>query len=334
MPADGPHSAAKSGRVEVVEALRGLAAVAVALFHFSTQLQGPVPEVFRLFGWAGVDAFFVISGFVVPYAMLSSGYRTRSFPAFMLRRMIRLEPPYVFSIVLTLLMWHVTAQFPSFAGQQPDYSWLQVASHLLYVIPLTGYAWLSPVYWSLAYEFVFYITVGLFFEPLIRRNFAWTAAAAAVLGVGFYVVTGGATPRICEFLIGIAAMRILSQQEHSTELFGWSLLAMGVTAASGGVVSAFVSALTFAAIIAGAHWRMPEVLQWLGGISYSLYLIHVPIGGRLVNLGHRLGSGSAYDLALLASALALSLIAAAAFAAVIERPAIRASRLVAIKRDA
>src|ERR1041384_1835775 len=122
------------GRISVVEAMRGIAAISVALFHFSVQLQGPVRDIFA-YGWLGVDVFFVISGFVIPLSLYGRGYSIRQFPQFMARRLVRLEPPYLASIVLVLAAWYLAARLPGAEGAPPDYSWAQLGSHLLYAIP-------------------------------------------------------------------------------------------------------------------------------------------------------------------------------------------------------
>src|SRR6185369_10561381 len=144
------------GRISVVEAMRGIAAISVALFHFSVQLEGPARDIFD-YGWIGVDVFFVISGFVIPLSLSGRGYSVRRFPQFLLRRMVRLEPPYLASIVLVLAVWSLAAVALGLGADRPDYSWAQLASHLFYAVPLTHYTWISEAYWSLAYEFVFYI---------------------------------------------------------------------------------------------------------------------------------------------------------------------------------
>lgn len=59
---------------------------------------------------------------------------------------------------------------------------------------------------------------------------------------------------------------------------------------------------------AGRRW-----LVWLGTVSYSLYLLHVPIGGRIVNFGERLVTDPLARVGVLAAALAASLIAAALY---------------------
>jgi peptidoglycan/LPS O-acetylase OafA/YrhL len=75
-------------------------------------------------------------------------------------------------------------------------------------------------------------------------------------------------------------------------------------------------------ILYGRHWRWSWV-TWLGGISYSLYLMHVPIGGRVVNLGVRLPDHRAVEIAVLFLALAASLVAAWCLHRYVEQPAQR-----------
>src|SRR6266568_3937548 len=177
------------GRISIIEAMRGIAAISVALFHFSVQLEGTARELFA-YGWVGVDVFFVISGFVIPLSLSGRGYSVRQFPQFMLRRMVRLEPPYLASVVLVLGVWYLAALTPGLGGPRPDYSWPQIASHVLYAIPLTQYTWLSQAYWSLAYEFVFYIVAGLTFASLIEWPVEWTVLLAALIAAALYPVEG------------------------------------------------------------------------------------------------------------------------------------------------
>ena len=175
-------------RISVVEAMRALASISVALFHFCNQLYSTGAQLVASYGWLGVDVFFVISGFVIPLSLYGRRYGVRDFPSFLLRRLVRLEPAYLVSIAAVVVLQYASSVAPGFRGQMPDYSFPQLASHLLYLVPLTNYDWLLPVYWSLAYEFVFYVTVGLTFSYLIGRSVAVTVALAlGALGLKFVV---------------------------------------------------------------------------------------------------------------------------------------------------
>ena len=77
-------------RISVVEGLRGIASISVALFHFSGGMSSTVAVVFQSIGWHGVDVFFVISGFVIPLSLYGRDYKIGDFPLDMIRRHVRL----------------------------------------------------------------------------------------------------------------------------------------------------------------------------------------------------------------------------------------------------
>jgi len=86
-----------------------------------------------------------------------------------------------------------------------------------------------------------------------------------------------------------------------------------------------------AIVYAFIHLREPRgmpgrILLGIGTISYSLYLVHVPIGGRVVNLGKRFVTEPSSELLLSTVALMVCMAAASLFYFVIERPAVRAAR--------
>lgn len=80
-----------------IEALRGIAALSVCLFHLCgavlVKLSTPATAAATSWGVHGVDIFFVISGIVLPYVMLRSRYRWSSAPRFLARRFLRVGPP-------------------------------------------------------------------------------------------------------------------------------------------------------------------------------------------------------------------------------------------------
>jgi peptidoglycan/LPS O-acetylase OafA/YrhL len=75
-----------------------------------------------------------------------------------------------------------------------------------------------------------------------------------------------------------------------------------------------------AATIAFVKWNPPRFVVVLGAISYSMYLLHVPIGGRVINLGLRLPYSLTARLVFLFLAVAISVLASYAFYRLLERP--------------
>lgn len=101
-----------------------MAALSVSWFHLTYTY--PPESWVRLsghYGWVGVEAFFVISGLVVPFALHRAGYELRTgFLRFLAKRLMWLEPPYVLSIALVVVLAHLSTMVPGFRGSPPDFS--------------------------------------------------------------------------------------------------------------------------------------------------------------------------------------------------------------------
>jgi peptidoglycan/LPS O-acetylase OafA/YrhL len=314
--------------------MRGIAAIGVALFHFSGPFDAGLPLVFRSYGWLGVDMFFVISGFVIPLSLYGKDYQLRDFPMFIMRRLVRLEPPYLASIGLGLILWLASSVTPGFRGTDPSYSLPQVLGHLFYAIPLTSYAWLSPVYWSLAYEFIFYILVGLTFAFLVKKGIEFTILTTAIIASGCFYLEGKIDVRVLEFVVGVTLMRLYVAQEEILRIGAWLAIGIMLVFYFGGTAIGAAVLMAAGAILLFHRVQLGMWAYTIGGISYSFYLTHVLIGGRVINLGARFGDGQLYACCLIAIALLLSLAAAAVFSRLIERPSTEASRRIRYRLQA
>ena len=312
-------------RLDSIQVLRGLAALSVAWFHMTNGYRHDTVAVSGSLGWLGVDCFFVISGFVIPYSLHVGGYGAGDFGRFLARRILRIEPPYLVSIVLVLALGFASAQAPGFAGPQPQFNAPQILSHLLYLIPLTHFSWLQPVYWSLTYEFVFYIVVGLCFRSLWPRHLAFTALVGLAAVLLKWAIMGGWDGRLPLFVLGVAAARYFLRKDGLATFLVAAALTVAAMVIMGSALSASAGLATALAI---ALLRLPSwrPLTLLGAISYSLYLTHVPIGGRIVNLGMRFGHGPFFEASLSILALIGSLLFAWLFHRIVEAAALRWSK--------
>src|ERR1700761_6863297 len=120
-------------RLPTLDALRGLAALSVMWFHFTKHMipsigTGVVYTSGR-YGWLGVEVFFVISGFVIPYAMHRAGYTISCYGKFLLKRITRLDPPYLLSIVFIIAYQYVLTRRSSYQGPPFQISLSQVLCH-------------------------------------------------------------------------------------------------------------------------------------------------------------------------------------------------------------
>lgn len=319
----------KRPRIPVVDNVRGLAALAVAWFHFTNG--GSLVTIAWLrssgaLGWLGVEAFFVISGFIIPYSMMRGRYRLRKdIAAFVVRRIVRLDPPYLVAIAISVGLSYLAAASPAFRGNMPDVSYGLLVAHLGYLTEFFGYSWVNPVFWSLAIEFQFYLLIAMIF-PLVTHRLAGirvaTVLAACVLCLACPPQIKLVFLYLALFGIGITTFQ-RSVGLTSTPTFGiLLLLTTAVTALKLGALVAAVAALAAMAIVFMRSFST-RLLTFCGSISYPIYLVHVPIGGRIVNLGTRLPHTLAWEGVVLCAAMAASIACAYALHVAVERPAQR-----------
>jgi peptidoglycan/LPS O-acetylase OafA/YrhL len=331
---------AQANRLQNVEIMRGLSALSVAWFHFTNGnpsfISSGLLHASGQYGYLGVEVFFVISGFVIPYSLYRRSYQfPRDAGNFALRRLIRLEPAYLMSLVLVIILLFGSALLSSNVRILSDLP-STVGLHVAYLTSWFGAAWLNPVYWSLAIEFQYYAFI-LVAAPLLLSADQWRVrlflCLASILpwlapdtrlfthylplfGLGFI-----------RFLVGPDGPKHIPLWECSI----WTLLFASIAAVTLGTIEAGAGVLALAALFVFVG-HPPKWLAGLGVISYSLYLVHVPIGGRIINLASRLPHNRAVELAAVLLALAVSLAAAWVFWRIVEKPTAAAAASVGLDR--
>ncbi len=320
--------------LDSVDCLRGLAAFAVCLFHF---VKGFFPDThlfreFTSYGWLGVESFFVISGFVIPLSMIRSRYRITCVGRFLAKRYLRLGPPYLASVVVVVALGYVSAATPGFKGEPFTLDWRQIGLHVLYLNDLFNVAWLNPVFWTLAIELQYYAAIAIGFSSLFSeqagiRRFAFviTMLLGAVTWSHDYVFAWTYV-----FLTGVCVCHLVAGTCSRNESVLMLAAALAAVYLRNGQQIAFVSAIT--AIGTMTIKRVPASITWGGTVSYSLYLLHVPIGGRLINLSKRVVDSDIDRYLAVAPAMAVSLLSAYIFYLYVEVPSHKLSRRIAMHK--
>lgn len=311
----------------MIHYLRGLASLAVAWFHLTNQWSDAI-RTSGSFGWLGVEVFFVISGFVIPYSISITyqAYSMSAFRSFISRRIVRIEVPYLTSIILVIMLGHLSALAPGFHGPAQSHSAAQILSNIFYIAAWTGEHWLQPVYWTLAFEFAFYLTIGLLYCVVFGqgRSLMYSFVVSAIL---LTVIGGAVSYTVLLFVIGTAVFRNVMGQDHYFATISTVFACVATIAFVGSMIIALVGLMTAIAIRFGKEIHVDgwlgRLLAYLGTISYSLYLVHVPVGGRAINLSARFVHSPFGHLVASGVALAIALGFAHVFYVLIERPAQR-----------
>lgn len=273
-----------------------------------------------------MQAFFVISGFVIPYSLHHRSYRLTDGGNFLFRRLKRLEPPYFACIFLVLFIQLIVSFTPGYQGNADSLTVAQLLSHVAYLNAVLGYSWLNPVFWTLAIEFQYYIFTALIF-PLLNSQ-RKSARILTLLGVSTAGVLGFGNEALLPhwlplFAIGMAAyFGIVGHVNHLEFVLLMPILGLVAGLVTSGQ-EALVGMMTGIAIYALAQKRIHSLLTplaWLGVLSYSIYLIHMPIGLRVINLAARYTESTGLRYAAILVALTVSIGTAFVFWRLIEVP--------------
>lgn len=321
-------------RLVEVDALRGLAALAVVLFHFTTrftELFSPdkLPTISFPTGYYGVNLFFVISGFVI-FMTLEKTTRPMDF---VVSRFSRLFPAYWVAILLTFTITHMLG----LPGKLVD-----LASAVGNIIMIHGLLFRIPsvdgVYWTLEVELLFYCGMFLLYRFRSLHLIHHALITLLVLRLTYYglerVFGIELSWTVSRFLIlkyipwfslGISIYLMTSSREND---WRGAVLTSAIAIVSLLVVdSLFVASLAIflgAAVFLAASGRATllrhPILVWLGTISYPLYLLHENIGW---SIQLRLGALAVpIDLTVVV-ALAISLVMATMLTYWVEQPCMR-----------
>ncbi len=326
-----------------IQALRALAAAAVAFLHVADEagaLTGtPGQSPYR---WtdavpleAGVDLFFVISGFVMVWASWDAFGQVRAVLPFIGRRLLRIVPLYWLLSAATVA---VALAAPGTVSDGLRDGWGYVAASFAFLPWRRADGFVQPVLrlgWTLDYEMLFYALVACTL-PLPRRValavlFAALAAlVAAGQGVAFAAVPPAfwTDPIVAEFALGIA-VAILARRGWQAGWLGPALLLASLALAAlapDGTTRALVRGIPAALLVwCALSWTiLPRWLVLLGDASYALYLVHpFPMRAfRVLAMRLHLVSVPAY----LATTMAACLLLAVGLHWMVEQPVLRWGR--------
>lgn len=316
-------------RIANIDALRALAALAVCLFHFTRSgfLGDNILSQICRQGYLGVDAFFVISGFVIPWSLHQSRYEFSQLFGFLSRRFWRLYPAYVVTGVLTLGLWYASSLVPGFRGAAPHLEHGQLWGNLALACAFNGTEWLVPVFWTLAIEVQFYVLVAVMFPLLVhRRPIVRFISLAAWVGVvwcdpsGNLVLAYGAL-----FGLGITLFLRTAGCESGRASWFWVGAATVSLFWVRGIGSALVGLVSYLVLSCAPAVRLRGLL-FVGSFSYSLYLLHIPLGSRIINLAERLPMTLGYRGAAVLLALGVAMVGAYLLFLLVERPSHQIAR--------
>lgn len=296
-----------------LQSLRGLAALWVVLYHVQVyaEFMGapllPLPGA-RL-GWLGVDLFFVLSAYLLGQPFIDG--RAQPMRTFLVDRFLRIAPAYYAAFLAAVLLY---VAFAPDAWTPERAGWSLV---FLQNFDFDNFLAVNPAFWSLAVELQFYLVLPFMARMFRTRHWPWVLAAfvAAALLYRALLFREGTTEAfqletftlpafLGHFALGLAACRLRfldrpvgSGVRRLTFAAGVALVAVpaALWIPQGSIYFSTISlaadmlvrplaACGFTLMVlatASGGWVAKALawrpLQWLGSISYSLYLVHIPV---------------------------------------------------------
>lgn len=314
-----------------INLLRGVAAFMVCVFHFIgySDYRGslfPVDSTIYSVGELGINGvyvFFVISGFVIPLALSKSNFSFKSLPTFLAKRFVRIEIPYIASILLILLIGFFFAQKN---GINFSIDIQQLLLHLVYLIPFSEFEWYNFIYWTLAVEFQFYIIIALMFIFLNSGNNYKIVLVLIVFGASNFILNDNRF--ICGtaviFLQGIVLFLLMSGR--ISKKLGYVIMVLCVFSTAY-LHSIEVALFSFSTVLIIKFVEINKKLtNRFGEISYSLYLTHGLIGSNFLYLAIPYVNSTLDKMGVVILAILVSLIFAWFFWKLIENPSKKLSK--------
>jgi peptidoglycan/LPS O-acetylase OafA/YrhL len=314
-----------AARFEALDSWRGICALLVALFHFPAAgwLAG---NGFVRGSYLFVDFFFVLSGFVIAHAYRERLQDSAALKRFMITRIGRLFPLHLFMLAVfvafELVRWGARLE-PLTTGNTLS----SLVSNLFMVHGLgmeTGLTWNAPS-WSISTELFAYLLFGLLTLALGRTALLAFASAVIVAPMFLFAVSPdfmdatydfGLIRCLYGFSVGalvyeaFARVAETAAQDLETRL-SWTFAEIAMVVAAGlfvatahdnaaGLAAPFVFgvAVFLFAHEAGYLSRLMKarIILMLGALSYSIYMTHLFIQGRMINVAKMLEGRAGMDL--------------------------------------
>jgi len=271
-----------SKRISELDALRGIAALMVVLFHYTTRFETKFGGGFTIkpfdfpAGFYGVELFFIISGFVI----FMTVDKVKSGADFVKRRFVRLFPTFWLCILVT----YTLVYFMGPATLQTD--WQALVLNFTMIPKVFGVKMVDGVYWSLGVELAFYtamlvlivtrlktrielisaVVIALLYAAALATRFSnWLYFGTLfVAGINFYKIWMGQGRPVHHFLL-LSCLCFSFLSKENTLIF----------------MTVVFYGLFYLLVYRKAGFLKISFLMFLGEISYAWYLLHQ-------NLGHSL----------------------------------------------
>lgn len=282
-----------------IQYLRGLASLMVLLEHITWKGKQYLDDPLKWFhiGGAGVDIFFIISGFIMCYATIGKYGSIGGIGTFLQKRVLRIMPLYWLLTIVALMVFILIPERINTAGGETDI----ISSFFLF--PTQG-SFLLKNGWTLSYEYYFYLifSFGLLFSEKLGRYLV-SIILISLASIGLVLEPKGtyptflSNPVLIEFFLGMVLYYCFMKISIFPKILSPILISVAVAIllalnGIGGVffgprivdfgIPSFMLCMGVVLLEKDIENHKISLLQKLGDSSYSLYLFHPFVLSALV----------------------------------------------------
>tara|TARA_B110000971_G_scaffold170173_1_gene174827 strand:- start:854 stop:2782 length:1929 start_codon:yes stop_codon:yes gene_type:complete len=283
-------------KISGIQGMRAIAVIAVIIYHFDSNI---LPS-----GYLGVDLFFIISGFVIArqLSIIKSEKISEYLLYFYNSRFKRIFPALIVFIILTLLLLIYTNQLNVIQLRTGAFSLIGLSNIYLMWIE-NDYFGIQKTFnvfnhtWSLGIEqqFYFFIPFIMFFLKESKKKILFILLALTIFSFGSYIILSNniifqyysIITRLWQFMIGSLGFYLLVNYNIKIKPI-WTKLSFLIVIICLTLDSDYINFSSPVLCLMGliVIWGVTnkdqfflsnKYLVYIGGISYSLYLYHLPI---------------------------------------------------------
>lgn len=276
-------------RLDIIQVMRGLAALAVVLHHgilslnYFQNYNNIILDYVQALGKFGVDFFFVLSGFIITYSALSKN--KSKVGKYYLNRALRIYIPYL-PIGLTIYFFYYL--FPSFSASERQFSFI----NSLTLFPIGNPA--LSVAWTLTYEMFFYTIFILFLLNRRVWNIFTLTWAAIIIIINILEINFGSYQFLTslyhlEFIIGyLLGLFYVYNREYLKRGSLFVMLSLLLASFlvftyyfqnpfSNLIYALFFASLMYYVLLKNYNYNNASLAMIIGNATFSIYLIHNPL---------------------------------------------------------
>ena len=283
-------------KFEQLNLLRGYACFGVVLYHYFYHFFNVFNKDGGVYlfsvGKFGVELFFILSGFLIHFSLKSN----KTPLIFFVSRICRLIPTYLICLLITLLILVYVGD-----NYRQITAFDVITNFLIFPSWFDG-VFIDGSYWTLEYEWVFYIICGLTLAVNIELGKTLFLIIIILLILCFYNIFDLSQYLLFQFdnsmilndyapffLLGVSlSYRLIVNKNHSHILVLLSMVIV-ISSSKYPIVSSFLICIFILAMLDRLPVKRDRFSLFLASISYPLYLLHQCIGFIFINIIHSLG---------------------------------------------